>query len=89
MGIDYVEVLDVLNAGSMEADLFLTEWLNQFIEPLLMLMMAMQQEKMLIMWEQMPTELHEQMKEQQPEKYAQVEKMLQQVEKGAQYAYNS
>jgi hypothetical protein len=79
MPITVLDLDDAKLAGAMSFKAFQREWLAQWLKPLLEIVTAKRNERIVIEWDKMPPELHDAMKSQLPEQYAQAERAVAQM----------
>ena len=79
MPVTVLDLADAKLAGQMSFREFQREWLAQWLKPLLEIVVAKRDERILIEWDRMPPELHDAMKVQFPDKYAQAEKAVREM----------
>ena len=79
MPVTVLDLADAKLAGQMTFRDWQREWLAQWLRPLLEIVTAKRNERIIIEWDRMPPELHDVMKMQFPEQYAQAEKAVREM----------
>ena len=79
MPLSMRDAQDAATAAKLEVQEWASEFVREWLAPMLAVKEAKQSDALIAAWDAMPPETHEMMKEQDPQKHAQVEKMLNQL----------
>jgi hypothetical protein len=81
MPINIVDLADAQLLGQLTFKEFQREWLAQWLMPLMQIVVARQEEKVLREWDKISPELHDTMEQDFPEQYAQAIRSVTQMRK--------
>lgn len=81
MPITILDAQDAPHSAVMDVQGWVDEFIEEFMRPLIEMQQARTVEQVVMMFEQMPPEMHAQMERQDPEKHAQIMRAVEELKK--------
>jgi len=80
------DATDAAHVAAMEVDEWAQEFVLEWMRPLIEMEQERTLEGVIVLWKQMPPEMHAQMKKDDPEQYAEAERKIMDLEKRGKHA---